>query len=502
MKPSATVYIPALLAALTLLGPSPAPAQTVIPTPATRGDQLLFVYDATAGRVPFLVVSNLAAEPITVQLAWYAQGADRRLAVQTQVLPAGSNGIFDPSQVEGVEGSAGLAVVTPVAGTSDPTPVVPPSAVNGPSGPLYGGFTLADVATGTGFGQNPLARLAVDRGGRRASAGSIVDGSEVFYQQIAPDQLVAPFYFDPSSDGLVDRVILAGFADVYGPAGFAIEAGGVNWSYRLIDADGTTAFQSPGVLSVAGVHFDDVQSLAGDTPLSSSGKLILENSAPSVPVGVNVFGLMSQSLDTFAVGQRMPGVFRSPPPGSVLLDQENRLDGDAVPYFIGRVSNPDLTPDPSGMSDDQQVGQTFTVGRTGRLQAIRVPVRESESGTPTEAVTLELRRADGTAPGADDRDILASVSVSARPGFLVGVRNEEPATWVSFDVSGARVDVRAGDELAFSVKTNGTVPYLPSFSTDDAYTGGRLATRNRASGSEWSVSEGSDLGFQTFVRIP
>ncbi len=57
-----------------------------------------------------------------------------------------------------------------------------------------------------------------------------------------------------------------------------------------------------------GVAFTNVQSLAGATPLSRSGKVLLGRTAP-LPAGVNLLGLMSQSLGTFAVGQGMPGFF-------------------------------------------------------------------------------------------------------------------------------------------------------------------------------------------------
>ena len=40
-----------------------------------------------------------------------------------------------------------------------------------------------------GLGQNPLARIAVTADGKRAAAGSVVDGTTVRYQRIAPDAL-------------------------------------------------------------------------------------------------------------------------------------------------------------------------------------------------------------------------------------------------------------------------------------------------------------------------
>ena len=92
----------------TCLGAGLARAQSVIATPGTSGDQLLFFYDATAGRTPFLVVSNLSPATLTLDIAWYSQDLGRRLATQRQTLAAGGNVVLDPSQVEGVNGNAGI----------------------------------------------------------------------------------------------------------------------------------------------------------------------------------------------------------------------------------------------------------------------------------------------------------------------------------------------------------------------------------------------------------
>jgi len=109
-------------------GPDRARAQSLIATPGTSGDQLLFFYDATAGRTPFLVVSNLAPAEVTLEIAWYSQNLSQRLATQTQTLAIGGNVILDPSQVQGVNGNAGLTVVTPVVSATDARPVVRSSA--------------------------------------------------------------------------------------------------------------------------------------------------------------------------------------------------------------------------------------------------------------------------------------------------------------------------------------------------------------------------------------
>lgn len=293
------------------LGAGDARAQQVIASPGTSGDQLLFFYDATAGRSPFLVVSNLSPAALTLEVAWYPQDLGRRLATQRQTLAVGGNVILDPSQVEGVSGNAGITVVTPIADETEGRPVVPEpvndTLASAASGPLVGGFTLADLSTNSAFGQNPLGRIAVTADGKRAAPGSVVDGTTVRYQRIAPDALVIPFYFDPSTPGFTNRAILGAFEDRYTAELFNIGPASAELGFGLIDATGADV--ATGSLTVFGVSFTTVQELGDATPITSSGKVVFGTTSP-LPENANLLGLMSQSLGTFAVGQVLPGYFR------------------------------------------------------------------------------------------------------------------------------------------------------------------------------------------------
>ena len=437
-----------LLAALTLLTASPVRSQTVLGTPAASGDQLLFFYDATASKAPFLVVSNFGQDALTLEVAWYAQDASQRLATQLEVLVGGGNKVFDPSQVAGVNGNAGLVVVTPVRSAADPTPIVPPSPSNDPTGPLFGGYTLADLASNSAFGQNPLARLAVDASGNRASAGAVVDGTAVRYQRFAPDALALPFYFDPTSAGLTNRVILAVFRDSYGASGFSIAPATIDFNYQFLDAAGSVVAQSG--VGVSGVFFDDVQGLAGVGALTSSGKAVFRNAVDGVPDGVNTFGIVSQALGTFAVGQNMPGVFTQP---RLVLDQQNLSDAELAGQGIGRFNDNNGDPDPSGASFDFQDTQTFIVGVSGLLARIRVPIINDQGGSLS--VALDIRRAEA-APEGDDRQVQGTVY--APVSALVGVDVANPETWVTFDLRPLGLEVTDGQTLAFSVRTRARSP--------------------------------------------
>lgn len=294
----------ALLASLIMT--AQAMAQATITVPGTSGDQLIYFYDARTDRVPFLTISNPAATPVVVEVAFYPANLASRLGEQVYTLPGGGNIVVDPtsSSVAGgaASGNAGLAIVTPIASTSDTQAVVPPQ-------PLTGGYTLANLALGAAFGENPYGRLAVGSNGARAAAGAEVDGNAVKYQRFTPAVLMVPAYFNPqdlapaAQDG--NRVVIAAFNDVYGAA-FGVTALGDDAAALFCDADGFEA--AVGSAAVNGVLLSNLQEIAGSAVLSSSGKLFLDVDAGSG----NVLGIFAQSLGTFAAGQRMPSVASIP----------------------------------------------------------------------------------------------------------------------------------------------------------------------------------------------
>jgi hypothetical protein len=292
----------------------PARAQVEIATPITSGDQLIFFYDATEGHVPFLVVSNISQLDETVDVAWYSQDLSQRIATQTLPIKFQGNVVLDGSTVVGVSGHAGLTVVTPIDDSGRPLVPHPfgDTLASAASGSLVGGFTLADLSTGGAFGSNPIGRIAVTADGSRAAAGSTVDGTTIRYQRIAPIALVGPFYFNPNGGvPVATSVVLAAFQDHYGASGFDILQASVELDYAMADASGKIVLETSDT-TFAGVTLTSIQSLAGDTPLNSSGKVVFRSSTVSLPTNANLFGLVSQSLGTFGVGQVMPGYFGEP----------------------------------------------------------------------------------------------------------------------------------------------------------------------------------------------
>jgi hypothetical protein len=58
-------------------------------------------------------------------------------------------------------------------------------------------------------------------------------------------------------------------------------------------------------LTVSGVRFETLQSLAGATPFASSGRFEISYPLAGLTNADNFFGMASQSLGTFAIGQRL-----------------------------------------------------------------------------------------------------------------------------------------------------------------------------------------------------
>jgi hypothetical protein len=399
------------LAALTVaagaIRTEPALAQSEIRVADVRGDQLLFVYDARPGRVSFLLVSNPGGTPVTLDASFYALSLESRLGGETLALPAGGHLVLDPANVAGgaAAGSAGLAVLTPIAGGGDPTPVVPPE-------PLTGGFTLANTALASAFGENAFGRLAVSSDGSRASAGSAVTGSDVRYQRLQPRVLTVPLYFDPRSLGPAEsdgnRVVLAAFADRYG-VGFDVAPADTSADATFLDASGATIARR--TVSFAGVLLSDLQSLAGsEVPLTSSGKVFLDVRGSEA----NVLGVFSQSLGTFASGQRMPAVDEVPEgttgnPGGrcAALDATASVTWDAAAFpdvsgVVVRIDYPAAIAIP-GSNADPSIGERVTnlTGISdGLLEATDRPRPDSAVDDRLSIALLSLSQPVATGPFA------------------------------------------------------------------------------------------------------
>jgi hypothetical protein len=122
-------------------------------------------FDATPGRASFALVSrigdDLAGEPVRTHWVFYAESCRHLADVFIQLTPDDTV-VVDPTRIQGqVQSKAPPSnePVGPVVDLSGERGVVfvTAEAPNGsPSGQLVGGWTLADLGTGTGFGGDAL----------------------------------------------------------------------------------------------------------------------------------------------------------------------------------------------------------------------------------------------------------------------------------------------------------------------------------------------------------
>jgi len=176
------------------------------------------------------------------------------------------------------------------------------------------------------------------------------------------------------------------------------------------------------------------------------------------------------------------------------VDQQNLLDGSLGGQGIGRFNDNNGAPDPDGTSFDFQDAQTFTVGRSGRLSQIKLPLVNTASATL--GVTVQIVAVLDGEP--DETHSLGEVTIPVSAVSTDLGSRANPAEWASFDLSTLAIDVVEGQQLAFIVRSLNPGPYLynPEFSS--GYVGGTGYRRNAALGAAWSGSDG-DFGFQTFV---
>jgi hypothetical protein len=181
-------------------------------------------------------------------------------------------------------------------------------------------------------------------------------------------------------------------------------------------------------------------------------------------------------------------------PATPVLDQQNLLDGQLGGQGIGRFSDIDGTPDPDGTSFDFQDAQMFTVGTSGQLAQIRVPLINLSQATVD--VTLDVVATTNGVP--DETHSFGSVAIPAASISTNINDTGNPAAWASADVTSLKIVVTAGQQLAFIVRSLSTSAYLYNPEFTSGYANGTGYRRNRALTAGWTTTD-QDFGFQTFV---
>jgi len=158
-----------------------------------------------------------------------------------------------------------------------------------------------------------------------------------------------------------------------------------------------------------------------------------------------------------------------------------------------------------------EVAQTFTVGRTGTLEAVAVRIGRL-SALDSDQITLDLRRTVNGVPieANTGPEILASL---AKPAVDIPPANGLQGTFVRFDLP--RLRVKKGDVLAVVLTTpagavfgaTDDIPFIWSMDENGTYSGGRGFARGSSADSiTWGTGSNgssplpaSDYAFQTYL---
>jgi hypothetical protein len=141
------------------------------------------------------------------------------------------------------------------------------------------------------------------------------------------------------------------------------------------------------------------------------------------------------------------------------------------------------------VADYQDVGQTFTVGLTGKLN--RIEVLLAKTLNPTGNVTLTVYNTSSGIP-------VTALGAASVPASAVSATTP---TFVSFDVGSFQIAVANNDVMAFALSNPGNGLFLmPYESMPSHYSGGNGMYRFTPNGA-WQLQSTFDYGFKTYVFV-
>ena len=310
----------ATLALLTILSPL-AHAQTRFPgaitRPASRGDQLIFFYDARDGFTTFVNLRSTGASAIPVQILLYGPNLDAPFVhpVTIPVGPgsAGEAGVGGTLTIDigglranGLPAQAGVAFVTAVddAGAPIVTRV------------LTGSFTVANLQTGSAWGAVAAARSAVRVEAtdpdlpcteriEAPTRGTVIDGTSILLPPIQPSAADLAVYYNPDSlapaEAGGNQVIFVTFEDAVGVP-YAATRGATEWTLDAVRDVGVPIKTKP--LATSGVAVTDLVTLLGSGARGQRGSIIFE--ADPSPKRLTRLVYFTQTLGTFGTGYLLP----------------------------------------------------------------------------------------------------------------------------------------------------------------------------------------------------
>lgn len=277
--------------------------------PTGQGDQLVFYYDAREGFTSFLTVRNAgpqSSSALSVRVVFYSGGFSLPVSRDIELEP-GQLRILDVGalRAEGLPAEPGLAVA--IATDSTGAPIVTRA--------LTGNFTVANLATGSGWGASAAARSAINAAAEATAAvappatlpatGTVIDGTLVALRPVQPRELDLAAYYAP--DDLAppaaggNQLIFLSFADVLGTP-YAAQPAATSWKLVARRSDG--ALLADTSYGVSGVDVTDLASIVGPAVNDSGGSIRF--AADQTSDRISRFIFFAEALGTIGTGYMLP----------------------------------------------------------------------------------------------------------------------------------------------------------------------------------------------------
>lgn len=284
----------ALVGALALATSASADVPTIY-QPDTTGDQGIFYYDARSDFTTFLQVRNGGVTDLKVRVLFYGPTLSQPLATESTI-PAGGSRLIDVGGLDGLAEQNGVAFATAV---NDAGEAVVSNAISG-------GFTVANLLTGSAWGSWAPARSARnDDSGSFPPLGTVINGTTVRFTPIQPIRLDLPGYYNPTTLAPVsqngNQIIFVNFVDTAG-ANFGADVGSTTWNVNAVRSNGSAV--GPTTFTAGGVTVSDLVSVGGQGVNGSSGAIEFRADSTVEPLSRLIF--FAESLGTFGTGYLLP----------------------------------------------------------------------------------------------------------------------------------------------------------------------------------------------------
>jgi hypothetical protein len=188
---------------------------------------------------------------------------------------------------------------------------------------------------------------------------------------------------------------------------------------------------------------------------------------------------------------RTRGLFLAAMMGAVALGS----GGAEAAVVLDQVNNP-VSNSISGGAPGTLIGQTFTVGKSGTLDNIRV----NFIGTPSTDFDLNFHLARIVGGEALFSQSIA-LSAPSTESLSFYPFDTDPSHWMKLDLSALNISVQAGDAFALAVEPlDSPVATFWSSTNNDSYVGGYSFAIGNLSDQVFTLTPpGADLEFATYV---